>query len=166
MSTRQTTLSYLIFCIAAGLASASFYFEYVENFDPCPLCLVQRGLVIAITLVMLVKICFRPARIGTLICAATVDLFATIGLVVSGYQVSLQITPHDHSNPAGCTSGLTGLLGNQSWIENLEQILSQSPACSEFTWTFLGLSMAAWMVFWFAILMLLSVAMVLEQVRR
>lgn len=132
----------LLACIIALLGSA--YFQYVEGLEPCPLCLLQRWVLIIITLFLFVSLLhrqyFKPYAI-------IVMFFSTLGAMVAGRQVWLQHLP-EAEQPL-CGPGLSFLLENFPLTEALSYVFEGSGECAIVDWTFLGQSLAVWSLFIF-----------------
>ena len=52
LSAKHCFLLGFLFCV--GLILSAFYFQFIGHLDPCPLCISQRVMVVAVGLVMLV----------------------------------------------------------------------------------------------------------------
>ncbi len=129
---------------AAGLATfalamplAAVALEHLLEVRPCPLCLRQRYIWVAVGLVALLgsgAAGFRFLRLGILPAAAALCLF---GFYTAVYQVGLE---------EGWWSGECVAATGAADIEELRQMLLQASAvaCDEVSWRFLGLSFAGW----------------------
>ena len=130
--------------ICLALIGAALYFQYVMGLDPCPLCILQRICVIALGVVWLGAGLHNSGSVGVRVYGAMTVAIAAIGAGVAGRQVWLQHLPADQV-PA-CGPGLEYILETFPMREALGIILRGSGDCAEVNWTFLGLSMAGWML--------------------
>lgn len=139
----SSRLSYTIaFAVCAGAVSFGWYLQYVQGLEPCPLCIIQRILVIAIGLIALVGAIQAPAHWGRRVYGACLALVALLGAVVAVRHLWLQSLPPEQV--PGCGPGLDYILEHLPWHRALEQIMLGSGECSEVLWRFLGLSLPAW----------------------
>jgi disulfide bond formation protein DsbB len=120
----------------------AYYEQYVEYLDPCPLCLVQRLIILIIGLLYLLTFIYPPKNIGRTIFAVLIILVALIGSAVSARHVWLQHLPADEV-PA-CGPGLSFMMDNFPISSVLKDLFTGSGECAEITWRFLGLTMPMW----------------------
>ena len=52
------------FAVCAALMAAALWLQHVEGLEPCPLCVLQRGSVIALGVVMLAGAAHDPGTLG------------------------------------------------------------------------------------------------------
>lgn len=142
-----------VFLISAFVLSASLYFEWFGGLQPCPLCLMQRFCVMLILVLGLMVLISIPARGKALLTAQGVVALA--GLYFAGRQVWLQSLPTDQL-PA-CMPGMDVLMRYFPWRDIVHTLLFGAADCGEITWQWLGLSMPAWSVLYFAGLLLMIV---------
>ncbi|RUR12019.1 disulfide bond formation protein B [Legionella sp. km772] len=138
-------IQYTLVLITAFVLFFSLYSQYVLGLQPCPLCLMQR-----ICVFMLLGL--MGLTLGTLKRARVLSLiecfFACAGLFFALRQLWLQSLPAG-SAPA-CMPGLDILIRYFPWQDVARALLWGSGDCAESTWSFLGLSMAAWAACYFA----------------
>jgi len=137
----------LVALCCAGLLGFAFYVQYVLFEEPCPLCVFQRIAFIWIGLVALVAAIHDPGRTGRLIYAGLVMLGCAAGLTVAGRHVWLQNLPPDQVPE--CGMGLNYMLETMPFGEVLSQVFHGSGECVQIGWTFAGLSMPWWTLFWY-----------------
>lgn len=139
-SSRLSFITGFAICVAA--VAVAGYLQYVHGVEPCPLCMIQRVLVIAIGSVCLVAAIHAPRFVGRRIYGAIVALLALIGIGVAMRHLWLQSLPPDQV-PA-CGPGLKYILAHLPLDRALEMVIIGSGECSEVLWTFWGLSLPAW----------------------
>ena len=144
------TWFFLGFLFCAGLLLAAAYFEYVEGLEPCPLCITQRLMVLAVGLVLLAAALHHPGKTGTRVYALLGSGLALLGAAVSARHVWLQHLPPE-AVPA-CGPGLEYMLNNFPLVQTLGFLFSGTGECAEVSWSFLGLSMPAWTLLAFIVL--------------
>lgn len=144
----------------AGLAlmttfvlAMSFYFQYVKGMAPCPLCLAQRYCLLILLMLGLSGLCLNTVKRGRRV-AMLQSLVAAVGLFFAGRQLWLQSSLSDA--PAACMPALDVLLKYMPWQEILRAFFWGAGECAEVSWTWMGLSMAAWSAIYFLIMMIAS----------
>ncbi len=162
-SSRWIYFSGFLLCLSAW-ALARFYFQQHLELEPCPLCLIQRGLVIAVGVVMLLGFLWNPGVVMGRILGGLVTLGAGLGAAVAGRHIWLQSLPADQV--PSCGADLDFML--QSWpiAKVVEEVLQGSGECAEVSWTFLGLSIPAWTLILFVVLVLLGLTQLFQRRRR
>jgi disulfide bond formation protein DsbB len=139
-TSRNALLAIAAACIA--LVGAALYLQHVQNMMPCPLCVIQRYLFLAIAACCLVG-ASRP-KLG----AGLGVLAALGGLGVAGKHMYILAHP-----------------GFSCGIDPMETMLNKIPTATALPWLFradglcedavdtlFGLSVPAWSAVWFAIL--------------
>lgn len=134
---------------AAGLAllAYAFYVQFGLGLEPCPLCIMQRLALIALTLVFLGAGAHGATGGGRFAWAALVALAAGAGIAIAGRHVWLQSLPPELV-PA-CGPGLDYLIDALPLFDALTEAFHGSGECANVDWRFLGLAMPAWTLLWF-----------------
>jgi disulfide bond formation protein DsbB len=145
---RTVNLAGAVAC--AALMAYALYAQYALNLEPCPLCVFQRVAVIALGAVFLLAALHNPGRTGARAYAGLLAATAAVGAGVAGRHVWLQNLPEDEV-PA-CGPGLNYLLDTFSFGEVLGKVFTGSGECATIDWSFLGLSMPAWVLIAVAVL--------------
>jgi disulfide bond formation protein DsbB len=135
--------------VCALLLGFGYYLQYGRGLEPCPLCLVQRGFFYAVMLTFVLGALHAPGRFGAAIYGALLLLFAAGGAATASRQVWLQHLPAD--KVPQCGPDLFFMLENFPLARTLQKLLQGSGECAAVDWKFLGLSIAAWSLVWFAI---------------
>lgn len=127
---------------AAGLMGFGLYLQYIKHQDPCPLCMVQRVVFIAILVVFAVAAAHGPKRLGARIYAALVVFLSLFGVSVAGRHIWIQNLPKDQI--PSCGPGLDYMLETMPMGEVLKQLMHGSGECAAKGWTFLALGIPEW----------------------
>ena len=144
-------LGYLAgFVICGGLILYALYLQYYEYQDPCPLCLLQRVVYIALMVVFLLGALHGPRRTGAVVYSTLLVLVSLIGAGIAGRHVWLQHLPKD--KVPECGPGLGYILDRFPLVNALEKIFRGSGECAEAGWRLMGLSIAEWSLVWFILL--------------
>lgn len=142
-----------IFLLSTVVLCASFYFQYVQQLQPCPLCIMQRICVILSIILAFISIYkFSSKGAGRLVFWQII--VALGGLFFATRQLWLQSLPPDQT-PA-CLPELNILLQYFPWQDTVHALFWGSGDCAEVKWRFLGLSMPAWTSIYFAFIVLVN----------
>ena len=137
---RLAFLLAFLFCFFALLVAA--YFQFIEELEPCPLCISQRIFILLVGLICLLASIHNPAKTGLKIYAVIGALFAVAGMMISGRHVWIQNLPADQV--PSCGPGISYMFKNFPLSKTIEAMLSGTGECADILWTFLGLSIPAW----------------------
>ncbi len=137
-----TFISFLVlFC--------SFYFEYLKNLQPCPLCLMQRWTVACIFFLCFLGVFIKIKKIATFLAVLQL-VFASAGLFFVGRQLWLQSLAPGQA-PA-CMPDFDVLIKYFPWSDVLHALFWGAGDCAEVSWQWAGLSMPAWAGVYFLIM--------------
>ena len=148
MTSRQAFALPIVVC--AALLTFGYYLQHVQDLDPCPLCLVQRGFFYAVALLCLVAALQGPRRIGVSVYGVLAALLALGGAATAARQVWLQHLPADQVPQ--CGPDLFFMIENLPLSRTLERLVQGTGECAAVDWKFLGLSIAGWSLVWFVLL--------------
>ena len=138
------------FAICASLLAYAYYLQFGGGLDPCPLCIFQRIGMIALGAAFLVAAIHNPGGGARRIYSVVIAVTALTGASVAGRHVWLQQLPPDQV-PA-CGPDLDYMLEALPLAEVVKRVFTAAGECAEVAWTFLGLSMPAWVLVWFVAL--------------
>ncbi len=153
LTARLAFLLTFLFCFVSLLVAA--YFQFVEELEPCPLCISQRICILAVGLVSLLAAIHNPGITGKRIYAGLAAVFAIGGMFISGRHVWIQNLPADEV--PSCGPGLSYIFDNFPLSKTIEVMLSGTGECADVLWTFLGLSIPAWTFVAFAALLVWNI---------
>jgi disulfide bond formation protein DsbB len=128
------------FGIALLAILGSIFLQFHYHIEPCPLCIVQRLLMVLLALLFLIASLHTPQPIGRRIFGCVLCFFALLGFGTAAWQVWLQHLPAGQA--PGCGASLEYMLSNLPFYEMVKMVLQGSAECAKVTWSFLGLSMA------------------------
>jgi disulfide bond formation protein DsbB len=142
--------------IVIALMSYALYAEHILGLEACPLCILQRMvLIFGCGLVFAVAALHAPRGAGARVYAVLGALAALVGLGIAGWHVRLQNLPP--AEVPACGPGYDYIMDTFGWLEGLSMIFTASGECAEVNWSWLGLSMPAWVFLWFLALGALAV---------
>lgn len=145
----------------AALFGAALYLQYMLRQEPCPLCMIQRVIFIAIGALFLVAALHNPKRTGARLYSGLIALSALGGVAVASRHIWLQHLPKDQV-PA-CGPGLEYMLNNFPMAEVWQELMHGSGECAEKGWTFLGLGIPELSLIWYVLLGVWAVAIVMRK---
>lgn len=134
----------------AALLAYAYYLQYYGGLEPCPLCIFQRLAVFALGAVFLAAALHNPGRIGGRIYAGLLGLSALAGIGLATRHVYIQGQPE--GAVPGCGATLDFLMDVFPLTEVIRKVLTSSGECAKVDWTFLGVSMPAWLLAVFLVL--------------
>ena len=159
-----TRIGYTLgFLACLGLLAFALYLQYVEQQEPCPLCILQRVAFIAMMAVFLIAALHGPRRRGSIVYSSLLFLAAGFGAAIAARQVWLQHLPA--SQVPACGPGLQYMLEQFPLTQALQKILAGSGECAEAGWRFLGLTIAGWSLAWFVVLGLYALFIAMQAPR-
>ena len=155
---RQRPLFLLAFSICVALMAAALTMQYALKLDPCPLCVLQRVLVIALAGVFLVAAVHNPGLVGRRVYGILIVLLGALGIAVAGRHVWLQNLPADQVPE--CGPGLEYLLDAFPLTEALSLVFRGSGECADVQWMFLGLTIPGWTLVIFTVFTLAGLILI------
>ena len=138
---------FITFIACASLMGYAYYAQYVLNYEPCMLCMVQRFFMICLGVTALIAALHNPGRNGVKIYGTIAVGFSLLGAYIAGRHVYLQGLPV--AELEGCSPGLEYVLNNFDWLKVLRTVFIRDQDCGTIDWTFLGQSMPRWVLLWF-----------------
>ena len=144
-----------------GLLGYALYAQHGLGLEPCPLCVFQRVAVLALGFTFLIAYVHNPGRHGARVYGLVAAVAAGAGMLFAGRQLWLQNLPPDQV-PA-CGPGIDYIMNVFPLREAVAMVFEGSGDCAKIDWTFLGLSMAAWV---FITLSVLAVFALWNNLRR
>lgn len=151
----KRVINLLAFLICVGLMLFAIYLEVYEKINPCPLCIVQRIVVIILGILFFLAIWLSQNNRGTGYYYFFVALVSVLGAIVAGRQVWLQSLPADQV-PA-CGASLEYMLERLPVGQVLQLIFRGTGECAKVTWRFLSLSIADWTLLFFIFFALVAI---------
>jgi len=146
------------FLACAGMLAFGYYLQFAVGLEPCPLCILQRILLLATGLAFLLAAVHNPAR-GTRagIYAGGIALLAAAGAAIAARHTWIQHLPEDQ-RPA-CGPSLDFMLSTFGPVKSLGRILRGSGECGKVDWTFLSFSIPEWTLAAFLAFAIFAVAL-------
>lgn len=128
---------------------AFVYFLQYHGLIPCPLCILQRIVMIALSVVFFIGMLQPCKKIGNMTIGVIGLLLSLTGIILAARQAWLQHMPP--SSQGGCGVSLTYLLNILPVTDVIKMVWQGGTECSELGWVFLGLSLAEWSLITFGL---------------
>ena len=125
------------FIFSTIIIATALFFQYGLNLEPCPLCIIERIVVITLAAIFLVGLLHNPKHslvrrlYGQIVATASLA-----GIAVASRHAWLQNLPEDQ-RPA-CGEGLDYWIKTLPPNEVIEKIFQGTGDCAEVAWTFAG----------------------------
>lgn len=140
---RAANLAGFLACVA--LMAYAFYAERVLGFEPCPLCMFQRVGVVVLGAVFLLAALHHPKSVGGARgYAVLIALAAAFPAYVAGRHVYIQGLPP--GSVPSCGASLDYMVDVFPLMTVIRKVLTGAGECQKIDWSFLGLSMPAWVL--------------------
>jgi disulfide bond formation protein DsbB len=152
----------LVATVCVVLLAYGLYLQHGLGLEPCPMCIVQRYVLVLITLIAALT-AFMPRKGLQMTGAALLVLLSGGGAFVAARQSWLQWYPPEF---ASCGRDFYGMIETFPLQRAIPLIFKGSGDCSKVDWTFLGLSIANWSFLCFVVIGLLMLALLLVSGRK
>lgn len=149
------------FLLCAAMLGIAGYFQFINNLEPCPLCILQRVLALLVGVVLLIAVLHNPKGNGLRIYGFLAGALALLGASISARHLWLQSLPEDQV--PSCGPGLNFMLDNFPLGDTINMVLRGSGECAEVLWTFIGVSIPGWTLVAFIVLATLSLTVLFHR---
>jgi disulfide bond formation protein DsbB len=146
-------------CLA--LLSFGLYLQHGVGLEPCPMCIVQRYLMVLMALAAALGAAISASRLQ-MVAAGLAAVLAAGGAFVAARQSWLQWFPPEVYT---CGRDFYGMIETFPLKRAIPMIFRGSGDCTKIDWTFLGLSIANWSFIAFLAIGLLCVGLLVSQWR-
>ncbi|OJA00287.1 disulfide bond formation protein DsbB [Rickettsiella grylli] len=148
----------LTFFLCALTLAVAVYLQYKVGLIPCPLCIIQRFLIMLLGLLFLMGGLFNFESITRCFLHTLTFLVATAGTVVASRQLWLEHFPSDKL--ISCQAAIAQLSTSTYFHKIVELFFQGTSNCGSGAWRFLHLSMPAWTLIIFILLAAISLRQV------
>ncbi|WP_409997571.1 disulfide bond formation protein B [Curvibacter sp. APW13] len=153
MSSRIPVVFYGIALSCAALLVFGLYLQHAVGLEPCPMCIVQRYLLVLVGVFSAMVAFFHGSKSKRIVFLGLMVLAALSGAVVAARQSWLQWYPPE---VVSCGRDLYGMIENFPLKRVLPMVFRGSGDCSKIDWTFLGGSIANWSFVTFTLFVLVG----------
>lgn len=144
---------FIVLVIVAAMAFALYYLEGVLHLEPCPLCVVDRVILVAIAAVCFIALLHNTRGIVRWVYTLLAALLSLLGVGVSARHIWLQNLPPDQVPE--CGPNLMYMLDVFPLDDVIKRVFTGSGSCAEVDWTMLGLTIPQQTLMLFIFLFLL-----------
>jgi len=131
-------------CVAAAAVAYAFYAQFGLDLVPCHLCIFQRVTLAGMAVVFLLAAALsRPGAAGAAF-AVLVGITGLATVATAGRHAWIQMQPAG-SVPA-CGADLDFMMDVFPLTDVILKVFKAGGECAKVDWTFLGLSMPAWVL--------------------
>ena len=161
MQNQSIRPSILIGLIASlAMLGIALLFQVVLKLEPCPLCSVQRAVVILIAVVFFIAFIHDPlSSFSKRVYGLLLTLISLAGLIIASRHTWLLHLPKDKTPE--CGPGLDFWMNNLPVIDVIKKIFQGSGECAKVSWTFLSLNIPEWSIIAFLAFLFFSLKMLL-----
>ncbi len=154
----------LAWVAAACVAMLVFgmYLQHVVGLEPCPMCIVQRYVLILVAVVAAIT-AFASKKAWLITGSGLLGVLCGLGAFVAARQSFLQWYPPEVS---ACGRDLYGMIETFPLKRAIPMIFKGSGDCSKVDWTFLGGSIANWSFVCFVSIGLIALVLAVRQARQ
>ena len=152
----------LIGVVCIGLLSFGLYLQHVVGLEPCPMCIVQRYVMVLLAIIALLG-SMSPGKGVGLITGGWLIALSIAGAYVAAVQSWLQWYPPE---VVSCGRDFYGMIETFPLQRAIPMIFKGGGDCSKVDWTFLGGSIANWSFVAFVGLGLVALAAVVHMLRQ
>lgn len=145
-SPRRGLLLVALTCL--GLLAFGMYLQHVVGLEPCPMCIVQRY-VMVLMMLLSALLAWAPKPTARVLAAGLLVPLAGFGAFVAARQSWLQWFPPEVYS---CGRDFYGMVETFPLKRAIPMIFRGSGDCTKIDWSFLGLSIANWSFMAFLVL--------------
>ncbi len=144
----------IVSIVIASMLFAIYYLEGMLHLDPCPLCMVDRAILVVIAVISLLAGLHNSDGFMRWVYTSLAVIFSGIGIAVAARHIWLQGLPPDQVPE--CGPDLNYMLEVFPIADVIKRIFTGSGECAEVSWTFLGLTIPQQTLILFIILLIMT----------
>lgn len=149
----------LAVCVAS-LLFAVLYLERTLYLDPCPLCILDRVVIVALGVIFLIALVHNPRSFFAKIYGLISIVLSLTGIGLASRHIWLQNLPKDQVPE--CGPDLYFMLETLPFFDVIKKTLTGSGSCADVSWTFASLTIPEQTLILFVGLLILSVIQTLR----
>ncbi|PVZ68333.1 disulfide bond formation protein B [Pelagibaculum spongiae] len=142
------------FLMSAFLVGCSITFQYGLELEPCPLCIIQRVLMVSLVVICGLGLVLNPKGILNKLVGLTGVAAASAGFGVAARHAWIQSLPADQV--PSCGPGLSYMMDTFPLLQTLQMVLVGSGECAEVVWSLFGFGMPWWTALTFACFLIVA----------
>ncbi|MCK5918557.1 MAG: disulfide bond formation protein B [Cocleimonas sp.] len=147
--------------ITVSIVATALFFQYVLLLAPCPLCILQRIIVVTLGVIFLIGILHNPKhRLVRKLYGQIVATASLAGFAVAARHAWLQQLPKNQAPE--CGEGLNYWISTLSPSEVIEKIFAGEGNCVEVAWKFAGFSIPELSLITFTVFFLYGIKLLIK----
>ncbi|MCB6184794.1 disulfide bond formation protein B [Leeia sp. TBRC 13508] len=143
--------------VCAALMAYALYLQYYKFQEPCPLCMLQRVVIVFMGVIFFIAGIHHPGKRGATVYGVIIALIGLVGAAISARHVWIQYLPPEQVPQ--CGPGLSYMLETMPFGSAILQVLHGSGECADKSWMFLGLTIPGWTFLFFVALSVLALVL-------
>ncbi|MDW3094410.1 MAG: disulfide bond formation protein B [Gammaproteobacteria bacterium] len=143
----------VVVIVVASILFALYYLEAVLFLEPCPLCMVDRVILLTIAAICLIAFIHNSSGVMRWLYTSFATLFGLAGVGVAARHIWLQGLPPEEVPE--CGPDLTYMLEVFPLGDVIKRIFTGSGECAEVSWTFLGMTIPQQTLLLFIVLIII-----------
>jgi len=148
-------INLIAFLLCCGMIGMAAYLQFSKGLEPCPLCVIQRFMVILLLVAFLVGFLHKAGgKTWVRFHGFIILLFSAGGIGAAARQIYLQTLPPSQLPP--CAPNLSYILEKLSWIDAFKFLIRGSADCAQVKWKFLSLGIPEWTIGLFSLFALMG----------
>jgi len=149
------------FFITLLMTLGAFFFQYVVDIKPCPLCLFQRNIALLTSAIFLVALIHNPKNWTRRLYAFMVLVSSLAGMIFAARHTWLHAQVDPHTSDCG-GPGLDLLMDRLPTTVFIERVFNGTIDCIDTVTTFLQLPLPAWIFLLYTFLFIYSGLMLIR----
>ena len=145
----------IVLIVTVSMLFAVYYLEGVLFLEPCPLCMVDRAILVVIAVISAIALIHNAQGIMRCLYTTLSALFSLIGIAVAARHIWLQNLPPDQVPE--CGPDLNYMLEVFPLGDVIKRIFTGSGECAEVSWTFLGMTIPQQTLILFIVLLIMVI---------
>ena len=158
-SYRKLNLIGFLLCIFS--LCGAIYLQLYEGLLPCPLCIMQRLVMVLLAFLFLIGSLHTPQPVWRRSFGVVLALVAIGGIAIAGRHVWLERLPLEQL--PSCGASLEYLWHNMSLWPAFKLMLVGTGQCGRDNWTFLALSLPMWSLVFFCIYLSIAIIQIIRK---
>lgn len=147
-------VSFAGFLVCCGLLGFAAYLQVHVGLSPCPLCVMQRIIILLIGIMFLIGALYTPPNpFGKKLHSGFLTFFSLSGIYFAARQIYIISQPPGLST---CSS-LEYMFQHVAFTDTLKVLLLGSDDCKKDTWSMFGLNIPEWALIFFIAVTLFAV---------
>ncbi len=138
--------------LALTMLGYGLYAQYVQGFEPCPICYFQRLMIGALGLAWLLNALTKAA--------AKSQLALQLLLCIGGTTLAIRhlwIQTHPEITKGSCSMGIQYMLDSYPFLDVVLKSWKGTQDCTDTSWRILGLTAPVWLIVLFTGTLLISI---------